>query len=232
MEYVRKVSPWIQAIKKKYPQITTILDVAPVWEKRSLVQDWNRELQHVAGDQIRMYAWDGYLYSDLPGLDTVNRIDRCFDQVLTGWIREFTRAFPGRKISILQWGLKPGLKKGGGLVNTVYGCLHVAKMYQWLIEYNRRSGNLIDYASYCNLNNLIFWKNDTPANYESVRLCGQLLTGKPNVLETRVEGVKGVDVVCCDGQGDRVLLLINRNNRTLDLHLSIDGVKMSSTVFH
>ena len=224
--YVEKVTPWVRAVKNKYPNVVTVLDAA--WETRPAHLQWNRDLQAMEGDQVRIYLWDRDLYGPVKAKDAASRINDSFTKVLPQMIAGIQKTFPNKKISVLQWGLKPG----GQNYNTVFGCLHVAKMYQWLITFNRENANLIDYASFTNLKNLLLAKQGVSCHYYALKLCGQLFEGAPKVLEASVTGADGVHVLCCEQNGKFMLLQINANSREITIpSVLVDGAPTGAKSF-
>jgi hypothetical protein len=225
--YVEKITPWVLAVRKAFPDVAVVLDAA--WDSKPAHDQWNRDLRDMEGDQIRIYLWDRDLYESVTAPDAASRIHEAFAVVLPPIIARIHQAFPDKKIAVLQWGLKPGLER----YNTVFGCLHVAKMYQWMITFNRDNDNLIDYASFTNLTNLLLGKKGIACHYYALKLCGQLFEGAPNVLESSMAGVRGVDVVCCEEQGRRTLLMINENSRAVAVSsILIDGSPAGHQTFH
>ena len=226
-DYVTKITPWVQAVKKKFPNVITVLDAA--WEDRAAHAEWNQGIQQMEGDQVRIYLWDRDLYAPVKAKDAAWRLNESFTKVLPPMIDRIHKTFPKKKISVLQW----GLKQAGGRYDTLFGCLHVAKMYQWIITFNRNNNNLIDYASFTNLTNLLLAKRGLPCHYYALKLCGQLFEGTPNVLEASVTGASGVDVACCEENGKRVLLMINSNNAEIAIpSVLIDGAPAGANAFH
>jgi hypothetical protein len=227
--YIDRVSMLIKKVRAQYPEMIHVIDVGP-WYVKGKPRDaaWNQAIasQMTEGDEIRVYFWDRYLYAQVKAKDPAARLRECFDVVAPRWLDGFRERFPGKKVSVWQWGLKQGsMKPGENIYDTVFGCLHVAKMYHWMITYNRNHDNYIAYASYMNLKNLLRAGQVPPANhYHAMRLCGQLFEGSPDVFEAGITGTENVDVVCTASNGSYSMLCINANGHEVPVSgIDIDG---------
>ncbi|MCX7011028.1 MAG: hypothetical protein NTW86_00420 [Candidatus Sumerlaeota bacterium] len=232
--YVEKVMSWLSEVRKKFPHIISVLDPAPVWRvssPRGGLQthiDWNRALQTIPADEVRGYFWDRDVFRFTASKNSIGRLDEAFDKVLPDWLRQFQEAFPGKRFSVYQWGQKATSPE----FNTVFGCLFFARMYQWVITYNREYDDYIAFMGLETLRSLGLASGRVVTHYHVLALIGQLFVGAPKVLEASVQGAKGVFVACCEQEGRYTLLMINENGEEVKApRVTIDGSLVNPT-FH
>lgn len=219
--YKEKITKWIAAVKQKYPNIIIVIDAAPVYRPTPRFTAWNDQLQGMQADEVRMYLWDMYAASWQPdqnqNLATMNEI---FNSTFPKWFDQVRQEFPGKKASIWQW----GIKGKSDLYNTMTACIYIARVYKFMIDYNKANNNFIGYASFMSLKSLN--RDGEIINHAyALQTCGKLFTGNKRVLDLDVSGLKGVSGVACDENGKYTLLLINETGN----EVSIPGVNIDNS---
>ena len=220
--YKAKITKWINAVKQKYPNIITVIDAAPVYRPNPKFTGWNNQLQGMPGDEVRLYLWDkdavAWQTDQNQNLAVMNQ---AFNSTIPHWFEQLRQEFPGKKVSVWQWGLKGKSE----LYNTMAACIYIAKFYKFMIDYNKANNNYIGYASYMSLKSLNRGEGEILNNAYALQSCGKLFTGNKRVLDLQVNGVNGVSGVACDEYGKYTLLLINETGN----EVGIPGVAIDNS---
>ncbi|MBX7108157.1 MAG: hypothetical protein K1X61_05855 [Chitinophagales bacterium] len=230
--YRKKISVWIDSVKRKFPGIITVVDGAPVYKQTSKFAAWNKQLEGIPGDEARLYIWDKDLFgskeSDAISLDQINQ---AFAQTIPQWLNVFKSSFPGKKVSFCQW----GIKSKNPMYNTMLSCLYIAKFYEFMIGYNKANGNFIGYASFMPLKSLNRGdggKGDADNIYKTLKACGMLFSGNQQVDDMTVSGGSGVTGIVCSENGKYTMMLINETGNTVNFPaVKINGTAVSGKKF-
>lgn len=100
------------------------------------------------------------------------------------------------------------------------------------MTYNRTHDNYIAFMGLETLNSLGLTSGRFVTHYHALTLIGQLFAGTPSVLESHVQGLKGVFVACCEEKCHYMLLLINENDGEVKIpKVNIDGSAVTP-IFH
>jgi hypothetical protein len=228
--YKEKISKWIIAVKQKFPDVITVIDVAPVYNAKARGAQWNDQLKGMEGDEARLYLWDKDYTTWLPDQNAnLAKMNEAFTSILPGWFNSFREKFPDKNVSVWQWGLKPKTD----LYNTMAACIYIGKFYKFMIDYNKAHENFIGYASYMSLKSLNRGDGSILNHYYALEACGLLFKGNKNVVDLRIDGVAGLSGVACSENGKTTLLLINESGKEINLpSVSVDGVLSSGKKYN
>lgn len=214
--YRKKISQWIDSVNRKFPGIITVIDGAPVYKQTAKFATWNKQLEGIPGDEARLYIWDKDLFggkeSEVVNLEQINQ---AFSQTIPQWLVNFKSAFPGKKVSFCQW----GIKSKNPMYNTMLSCLYIGKFYEFMIRYNKANNNFIGYASFMPLKSLNRGdggKGDADNLYKTLKACGIVFNGNKQVDEVTITGIAGVSGIACSDNGKFTLLLINEAGNTVN----------------
>ncbi len=226
--YKAKVSKWMVAVKQKFPNIIIATDAAPIYRENSRFEAWNEAIQNMPADEVRLYLWDkdaAYWQPDQnQNLVTMNEV---FNTTFPQWLQQMQTRFPGKKVSVWQWGLKPKTD----VFNTMAACIYIAKFYKFMIDYNKANNNFIGYASFMSLKSLDRGDGYTLAHADALRACGRLFSGNKRVLDISI-GLNGVSGVACDENGKYTVLLINETAGEVSVpNISINNTQMQGKNF-
>ncbi len=204
--YRKKVTPWIQAVQDRYPQVRCVVDAAPIFHQRPRAQMWNAQLQGMPGHEVRLYLWDKDLasWTDQWSMNQ-KRMSEVFSQRIPSWIERLRQTFPDKTVAVCQWGLKPQTP----MYNTLGACLYVGRFYQFLLNYNRTHANPITYACFMSLKSLNRGHGAEPVHGKALALCGQLFSQSGHVLHAEIKGANGVEVAGVRHGNKMMLLVVN-----------------------
>jgi hypothetical protein len=230
--YRKKITAWIDSVKKKFPGIITVVDAAPIYKSQSRAGEWNKEIRNMPGDEARLYLWDkDLMVTGENAAENLVSINRIYAETIPSWLDEFRQQFPGKKASVWQWGLKPKT----AVYNSMLGCLYIGKFYQFVIDYNKTHDNFIGYASFMSLKSLDRGDagngrkdKDATNHYEALKLCGLIFNGQKRVDDLAISGLKGLTGVAFDENGKYMLLLINETGTEINVpSLKVNGTAVS-----
>ena len=229
--YKEKISKWIKQVKDRYPDIITVIDAAPIWRGTTRFIQWNDDIKDMPGDEARLYFWDKDFLRYKPDVHAnLAIINHAFEKVLPEGIADFQARFPGKKLSMWQWGLKR--RSGKGVYDSMLGCLYIGKFYKWMIDYNVASDNFISYASYMSLKGLCRAEDEVNNHYHAMKLCGMLFAGNKRVCSVTSSETQGLQAVACRENGRYCLLLINETaDEIKNVSIKVDGVNVDHGIF-
>ncbi|MCX7885743.1 MAG: alpha/beta hydrolase fold domain-containing protein [Verrucomicrobiae bacterium] len=140
-EYLRRIGPHIELLKKRYPGVLIAAPATPVGRvdgrrKTESMHEWNRALAKVPGlDGFTQYGW-----TEFGGMG--RRAERQSPEEGWAFYRDFVRDFPTKQLPVYQrdfgrekkffmtqWGTH-------GDQNTPLQGVHIAHMYFFLVRYN------------------------------------------------------------------------------------------------
>lgn len=227
--YKGKISKWITAVEQKYPGIVTVLDAAPVYRPNAKFTAWNNQLQGMPGDEVRLYLWDKDAAVWQPDQNqNLGTMNKAFSSTFPQWFEQLRQKFPGKKVSVWQWGLKPKSE----LYNTMAACIYIAKVYKFMIEYNKANNNYIGYASYMSLKSLNRGDGAILNHTYALQACGKFFTGNKHVLDLRLNELNGVSGIACNENGKYTLLLINETGNEVSIpNIAIDNSTIQGKKF-
>ncbi|MCS6859835.1 MAG: alpha/beta hydrolase fold domain-containing protein [Abditibacteriales bacterium] len=151
-EYLRRIGPHIELLKKKYPGVLIAVPATPVGrvdsQRRERLRPWNQALAKVPGlDGFTQYGW-----TEFGGMGL--RAQRRAPEEGWPYYRDFVRAFPteqilvyqrdfgeDKKFLMTQWGTHADQ-------NTPLQGVHLAHMYFFLVRHNAAHN---DYFAAANL---------------------------------------------------------------------------------
>lgn len=230
--YRKKISQWIDSVEHKFPGIITVVDAAPVHKQTAKFATWNSQLKGIQGDEARLYLWDkDILDSKDDAAVSMAEINQAFSQTIPHWFDIFKSTFPGKRVSVCQW----GIKAKSSIHNNMTGCLYIGKFYEFMIRYNKANDNLIGYACFMSLKSLNRGdggKGDADNFYKTLKNCGLLFTGNKKVDDIEITGFNGVSGVGCSENGNYALLLINETGSEVNLAgIKINGASTTGKIF-
>ncbi len=231
--YEAKITKWIMAVKQKFPGITIAVDAAPVYKSNSRYIEWNDAIRNMPADEVRLYLWDkdGTVWSADQN-ENLARMNRLFTETFPHWFDREKELFPGKKVSIWQW----GLKSKSNLFNTMGACIYIGKFYEFMINYNRVNNNYIGYAAFMSLKSLDRGDGYVLNHALPLQACGKLFSGEKRVMDLSIKGSQGLSGVALESVGQTdgkyMLLLINESGNELSIPaLTIDNAPYSSKKF-
>jgi hypothetical protein len=227
--YREKITKWMTAVKQKYPNIITVIDAAPIYRPNPKFIAWNNQLQGMPGDEVRLYLWDKDATDWQPDQNqNLAAMNQVFNSTFPQWFDRVKEKFPGKKVSVWQW----GLKGKSDLFNTMAACIYIGKFYKFMIDYNKANNNYIGYASYMTLKSLNRGDGEILNHAYALQTCGKLFEGNKRVLDLRVNELNGVSGVACDENGNYTLLLINETGNEVNVpNVTIDNSTIQGKKF-
>ena len=231
--YKKKITPWTDSVKKKFPGVITVIDAAPVWKTQQQSQKWNEQISSMPGDEARLYLWDKDLFATTNNTSgNLAAIDKVFSETIPFWLNDFSKTFPGKKVAVCQWGLKPK----SNIYNTMLSVLYIGRMYQFMIDYNKAHQDFIDYASFMSLKSLDRGDDkgkDATNHYLALKLCGMLFNEEKKADDLVISGVNGVRGVAVEGKEKYTLLLINETGHEVQFSsVKVNGKVLQSKTFN
>ncbi|MCY7409288.1 MAG: hypothetical protein LH473_03370, partial [Chitinophagales bacterium] len=223
--YKEKITKWIAAVKQKFPEVITVVDASPVYQNKTRGLQWNEQLKGIGGDEARLYLWDKDYTAWLPDQNAnLTKMNETFTTILPGWFDAFKEKFPGKNVSVWQWGLKPKTD----LYNTMAACIYIGKFYKFMIDYNKAHENFIGYASFMSLKSLNRGDGSILNHYYALQACGMLFKGNKKLVDLGIDGTTGLSGVACMENGKTTLLLINESGNEINFPaVSVDGISSS-----
>ena len=219
--YKKKITAWVEAVKKKYPEVTTVLDAAPLYRVGDRFSAWNNAIAGMPGDAVRTYLWDKDAVDWTTDYNqNLTRMNEAFTTTFPKWMSAIKNQFPDKKVAVWQWGIKAKSE----VSQTMLGSIYIGKFYKFVIDYNKANSNYISYASFYTLKSLDRGNGKISNNYQALKTCGMLFNGNKRLLDITINGVSGVSGVACDEAGRHTLLLINESGSEVSIStISIDN---------
>ena len=206
--YVSKITPWIKEIREKFPQVKIAIDAAPIWSSSQKFAAWNDQLSVMPADEVRLYLWDkdleNWTVDDQKNVDAMND---AFNNTIPQWLNMVKQKFPGKKVSVWQW----GIKNKSPLEGTMLGSIYIARMNAFMINYNRQNDNYISFASFMSIKSLNRGDGRILNNYYGLKACAPLFSGNKQVDDLSITGMPGVNGVACEENGKFTVLLTNES---------------------
>lgn len=227
--YKKKVGAWIKQVREQYPSVKIVIDAAPVFSEKPKSVQWNQQIADLPADEVRLYLWDKDLavWSD-DAANNLQVMDDAFEKTIPQWLELAQKKFPGKKVSVWQW----GIKNKSAIANTMAACLYIGKFYEFVINYNRQHDDYIAYASFMSLKSLSRSEGDISNHAYALEAAGKLFSGNKQVDEISIAGMPGVSGVASHDNGKFTLLLINESVAEYrDISLSADGKPMAPKSF-
>jgi hypothetical protein len=223
--YKQKVGAWIAQVNKKFPLVKIVIDAAPVFADKPRAVQWNRQIAELPADEVRLYLWDKDLaqWSDDAGKNS-QVMDDVFENTILQWLELAQKQFPGRKVSVWQW----GIKNKSAIANTMAACIYIGRYYEFMINYNRQHDDYIAFASFMSLKSLSRNDGELSNHAYALEAAGKLFSGNKQVDEIAITGMPDVSGVACHDNGKFTLLLINESPAEYRaISLSADGKSMA-----
>ncbi|MBS1658225.1 MAG: hypothetical protein JST18_09040 [Bacteroidetes bacterium] len=227
--YKDKVAIWIKQVREKYPSVKIVIDAAPVFSDKPKSVQWNQQIAGLPADEVRLYLWDKdlALWSDDAGKNLLV-MDDAFEKTIPQWLELAQKKFPGKKVSVWQW----GIKNKSAIANTMAACLYIGKFYEFVINYNRQHDDYIAFASFMSLKSLSRSEGDISNHAYALEAAGKLFSGNKLVDEILITGMPGVSGIACHEGGKFTLLLINESPAEYRaISLTADGKTLAPQSF-
>lgn len=222
--YLAKINPTLGTWRENYPGITfhgdaqrpeAMSDEGATKGKRC--KAWNNVLQGLNCQAMRTYFNSGDLDWELDDDFEFNLLecDRMITETIPFRLRQMRFIHKGKLLSIPQWGFQ-SFGAGATTINgTMLAILYICRKVKFMLDFNYRTGNLITYASYQNLKQLINNSDVPTAHYYAMLACGKMFLGTPYYCLT-IFNIPGVHITVTRDNvtGMFRMKLINENSTT------------------
>jgi hypothetical protein len=227
--YKNKLSLWEQTLLTTFHGIQLVIDAAPTFQSGQVQKDndlWNDVVGAMKSPLCRIYCrpTDAFDW----GTDhTSNKylLNEYFDRDLPYQLDTFITQFPDKRPAIIQW--QPEENRGTPVLgDSLFNATVIARFYKFLIDWNIETDNMIPYASYMSLKNLIDSNDIIDNKYLGLKLAGMLFGYNRTMLNVASDDTTIYATATNDGTTTYILLV---NQGDTDITLStpkLDGKKL------